>query len=534
MSTRHRRAARLVQRGLVVATAVIAAAGLVVSCSAPSSSKNTTSTANPGSNATGTGGGSAPAAALGDTLNLGTIGSTHDSIYPYVHDESVSEGAMWDNEFDNLTELEPDGSVSMALAQSMTPSDGDKVWTVKLRPGVEKHNGGTLDADDLIWSIKTMLAKKTVFQAAANMSFVDPNGLKKIDDMTVQFTLKEPYGPFPQAMSYEPFKIMGADSTPAKPDGTGPFTMTSFTPGREAILTKFDGYWGKKPGFTTLHMYFFNDQTAVVNALLGKQIDVATTIPYANAKTLKDAGINLLISDSAQHITLDMRSDIAPFNNADVRRAMMLIVDREQVVQNAYSGYASIANDYDGHDTSCPGPDVPQRKQDLNEAKKLLAAAGQPHLKVSIVTDDAFPGMLATAQLLAQQASKIGVTITPKKIDTATLLSKWLDWPFVVNVSSSPYINMVPDHLLPTGQDNASHWNNKQFNDLAAKLALEPDPSKQCGLIAQLQKIQYEDGASIIPADMKNITPYSPKVHGLVDDLYARSAYMFGGVTIDK
>jgi len=378
-----------------------------------------------------------------------------------------------------------------------------------------------------------MFALKDSYGAITQISdFVDPNGVTKIDDHTVRFTLKEPYGVFPNAWSYPQLYMTGKDWTEQNPDGTGPFTMKKFAPNQQATLEKFDGYWGRKPGFKTLNIYFFSDQQAIVNALQGGQIDLTNAVPLANVDTLKASGIEFLKSDSTTHLSLDMRTDIPPFNNPKVRQAMELIVDRPAVVKTAYNGYAKVGNDYDV-DASCSAPDLPQRAQDLNQAKQLLAAAGQSHLTVDLVTDGAFQGMLETAQLLSQDAAQIGVTINVKKMDTGSLLDKWLKWPFVVNIVTTDYLSGVPDHSLPAGQDNAAHWNNAQFNTLATKLFNTTDQKEQCSIVQQMQTLQHNDAPSIIPAYPEDLTPHSSRVHGLQTNRFGQTYSTLGGVTVD-
>ncbi len=466
-------------------------------------------------------------------LNYGVIGSEKDTVYPYTAQSTISEGVLGTQMFDGLTSLDNTGKTHMALAESMTPNSTNTVWTVKLRPNVQLHSGRAFNADDVIYSIKAMFDPKNQFAEANQISFVDPNKIKKIDDLTLEFDLKQPYGPFPDAWAYQRFAMIGSDSTPADPDGTGPFTLKSFSPGNKAVLSRYDKYWGDKPGFQTLNVFFFVDQSAITNALLGGQLDVSASIPFTDAQTLKSSpNIKLLQSDSASYLSLDMRTDIPPFNDPKVREAMRLIANRKQIADNAFGGFAKIANDYDGNNTSCPQPNVPQRQQDIAKAKQLLAEAGQPNLKVVLPTDDAFAGMLPMAQLFAQQAKDAGVTVTVQKLDTATLLNKWLEWPFIVNVNTEPYLESVPSFLLPGGANNATHFNDPPFTALANQLFATSDEAGQCRLISQMQQIEYERGGSVIPVYPQDIAPYRASVHGLKSDLYGRSSYQFAGVTV--
>ncbi|MDF5758848.1 ABC transporter substrate-binding protein [Spongiactinospora sp. TRM90649] len=496
--------------------ALVLVAAATVSCSPPAESGPSSAT-----------GGTADSG----TLSLGVVGGTKDMLYPYAPQQTISEEVLWTNTLDQLTSYGTDGSVKFGLAESMTPNKKLDVWTVKLRPNVKLHSGKTFGADDVIFSVKSLLTEEG-YPFASNLDFVSPDGQKKIDDLTVEFKLKRPFGPFAAAWAYSAFKMIGASSTKDKVDGTGPFTVKSFSPGAQAVLERYDAYWGTKPQFGTLNVHFFQDQTAITNALRGGQIDVAPAVPFSDAKTLEGAGVKVLKSDSMTVLSLDMRTDVPPFNDNRVREAMKLIVDRDQIASNAFGGFAKPANDYNGVSASCPAPDVPQRAQDIARAKQLLADAGKSDLKVELVTDGAFPGMMELAQLFSQQAAEAGVTVTVRKMDVATLLNKWLEWPFIINITSSPMVNAITDHLLPKGGNNAAHFNDPEFNEIAADLFASSEADRQCSDIQKLQKIQWERGGNIIAVTSQDLTPHSAKVQGLQSDLLGRSAYLLGGVSV--
>ncbi|MBS1698327.1 MAG: ABC transporter substrate-binding protein [Actinobacteria bacterium] len=515
MSASHSTPRRFRRRAAagIAATVLVAA---LSACSSPGS-------AGSGSDSSGAGQG---------TLNLGLIGSVNDTPFPYAAQSTVGEGAIWTNTLDTLTDLDDKGVLRMGLAESFTPNADNTVWTVTLRPGVKLHSGATFGADDVIFSIGKMFELKDSFGAITQISgFVSPDRIKKIDDLTVEFTLSKPYGVFPSVWSYEQLSMIGKTSTEKKVDGTGPFTIDSFAANQQASLTRFDDYWGEKPGFTNLDVFFFADQQAIVNALQGGQIDVTSAVPLSNVDALTASGIEFIKSESATHLTLDMRTDVAPFDDPRVRQALQLIVDRDAVVKTAYNGYAKVGNDVDLA-TGCPAPALPQRAQDLQKAKQLLAEAGQSNLNVDLVTDGAFQGMSEVAQLINQDAAEIGATVNVKTMDTGSLLDKWLEWPFVVNVVGSQYLSSMPGHLLPDGQDNASHWNNAEFAGLADQLFNTPDSAKQCDVIAKLQAVQFADSPSIIPAQPLDLTPHSKRVQGLKADPFGRTSEAFAGVTV--
>ena len=477
-------------------------------------------------------GGSSPAD--GGTVTVGMVGSSKDEIQPYSQQGSVSGGALYRQVYEGLTYTDPEGNVQYALAESMTPNDTLDVWTVKLRDGVTTHAGEQLTAEDAVESIAWMVDPANAWAFASQIGFVDPEGLTVVDDLTFEMKLNRPYGPVPDAFGMDRIlmrSLKGASEE--EPAGTGPYTIDSFTAGQEAKLTAFDDYWGEPATVSHITFSFFQDQQAVTNALRGGQIEVAHGIPFTDVPALEgEAGISLLVSDTASYPIMSMNMTEKPFDDPRVREAMRLVVDREEIVANAFGGYATVANDFIGKNTACPAPDVPQRKQDIAKAKQLLAEAGASDLRVELVTDGAFPGMMEMAQLFAQQASEAGVTVEVKKLDVATFLNRWGEWPFHIGFTSSPYLLTATSHFLPEGSENTTHMDDAEYNKLADELYRTADPEEQCGFVSQMQQIEYERGGDIVPVFGNDIVAYRDTVKGLHEDLYGRAAMNLDGVTV--
>lgn len=469
------------------------------------------------------------------SLTIGMVGNTKDELQPYSAQNSVSGGALYQQIYDGLTRYDAQGEVVFDLAESMTPNDTLDVWTITLRKGVKLHNGEEFVADDVIESIEYMLDPENAFAPSTQISFVDPDGLTKIAEYTVEMRLLRPFGPVPDAFADDRLAMRSIDGASVdEPVGTGPFVLDSFTPGQQATLTRFDDYWGETTGVEKLTFSYLQDQPAITNALRGGQIDIAYSVPFTEVQALEaEDGIEILASDSASYQLLEMNMDEAPFDDPNVREALRLVVDRERIVNNAFGGYATVANDFIGNNTSCEAPDVPQRAQDIERAKQLLAEAGAEDLTLELVTDGAFPGMMEVGQLFAQDAQKAGVTVKVKKLDVATFLNRWLEWPFMIGFTSNPYLVTATNHFLPGGEENATHMDDSEYNALADELYATADPDEQCKIVTQLQAIEHERGGDIVAAYSQSITAYRDRVQGLEPDLFGRTAFQLDGVTVD-
>lgn len=473
----------------------------------------------------------------GDSLTVGMVGSTGDTKDPYQFQGSTSSSALFRQMFDGLAQRASDGSVQLALAESIEPNETNDVWTITLRKGIKLHSGEPFIAEDVAESLRWMIDPENAFTYATQLDWLtSPEQIEVVDDHTVKLNLAEPFGLVREMLAMERINMRSVrnGATEAEPEGTGPFVLDSFTPGQEAKLTRFDDYWGEKPNIEHLTIAYFTEQNAVTNAIRGGQIDVAQGIPFPEMPALEaDPNLELLVSDTAAYPIIAMNAANAPFDDTKVRQALRMSVDRERIVSNAFGGYASVANDFIGKNTSCAPPSVPQRTQDIEGAKKLIAEAGAEGASVELVTDGAFPGMMEMAQLIADDAAKAGLNISVRKLDVATFLDRWLEWPFFISFTSSPYETTAKAHFLPGGSENGTAFDDAEYTALAEQLYQTTDADAQCKLIEQMQTIEYERGGYLIPVYGQQITVHRSNVKGLEPDLYGRSAYVVTGVTVE-
>ncbi|MBV8943900.1 MAG: hypothetical protein JOZ95_00650, partial [Solirubrobacterales bacterium] len=205
-----------------------------------------------------------------------------------------------------------------------------------------------------------------------------------------------------------------------------------------------------------------------------------------------------------------------PFNDVRVRQAFRLIVDRQQMIEQVLLGQGRVANDmyspYDpAYDTS-----LPQRHQDLEQAKSLLKAAGHEGLKVELVTAAIFQGVQAAAQVFAQQASAAGVKVAIRQVDTTTFYGpNYLGWTFAQDFwATRQYLPQVAQGSLPSSPFNETHWADPTFIKLIQQARAQLDESKRNEILLHAQTIEYERGGYIIPYFSDQVDAYSTKLTG--------------------
>ncbi|TDD95146.1 ABC transporter substrate-binding protein [Actinomadura rubrisoli] len=470
--------------------------------------------------------------ASGGMLRVGVVASTISTNDAYSNLRSQDFYVRNATLYEPLAHRTKDGGFQWALATGITHNKDNTEWTVKLRPNVKFHDGSTFGADDVIAVFNRILDKKNALIERNYVDFIDPKGIEKVDDLTVRFKLPKPFGPFEFAVSNSNIIFYKKGSKPAQAMGTGPFSLVSFTAGRETVVKRFDNYWGPKPKVDRVKLISFKTAEASTNALIGRQIDASSNILQTSLPTIeKTPGLKVMKSDVNLKVSIGMRADTPPFNDVRVRQAMRLIINRKLALSNAFDGLGEVANDHSGFDRCLP--DVPPRDQDLPQAKKLLADAGKSNLSINLETAANKPGMLQLVQILAEDAKKIGVTIKVQKMELGAYLEKWGKRTFYTGYDTRPYLEGVPEMISNDDTLNHTHWHDPEFESLAKKLYATSDAQQQCDIQKKMKKIEYERGASILAATNPTVSVYSSKVQGLIPEFPSGNLYDFTKVTID-
>ncbi|MBA2573884.1 MAG: ABC transporter substrate-binding protein [Nocardioidaceae bacterium] len=418
--------------------------------------------------------------------------------------------------FDDEYQLTNDG-----LAEEVT-ADSPTQYTIKLREGIEFQNGKTMTADDVIYSLQRIGTEGNGLTGFAATASMDIKGLKKLDQYTVRLPLKTADSTIPQTLASYTFGIVPVDyeAYPSPQIGTGAYKLKSFTPGQESVSERNPNYWRSgEPYFDTVTITNFADSTAQVNALLGGQIDAMTDLPASQVQVVESRQLKSLISKTGGWVPLCMAIDMPPFDDNRVRQAMRLIVDREAMIQQIASGYGFLANDLYAPFDDGYNEDLPQRTQDIDQAKSLLKDAGMEGLTVDLNTTNGAAGMVSLATVFASQAKEAGVTVNVKNVPNY-YGDDYLKLAFSVDFwGTRGYLNQVQQGSLASSPYNETHWPPKSgegsnFESLYAQALAATDDSKRIELQHEMQKLEYEYGGYIIPFFGSLIDGYSPEVQG--------------------
>lgn len=434
----------------------------------------------------------------GGILRIGTTGGGASDTMDANAPVGTADGGRVMNLYDRLYEFDPEYKLTPGLAESVKSEDGGRAWVFRLRKGVTFHDGRPLTSREVVHTYQRVTDPKDPKTGAAGLALLKRS--VAVDEHTVRFELEEPDAMFVDSTAQNSMGIVPTDYDPKKPVGTGPFRFGSFEPGQLTVLKSNPDYWGQKAYLDEVHLLNFNDQDALVNALLSTQVDVAGQLPLAMIDVVNtDPRLRTVVSQTGNWLPFTMRVDTAPFDDVRVRQAFRLVVDREQMVEQVFSGHGTVGNDmYAPFD---PGtPKLPQRTRDIARAKELLAQAGHPNgLEVELVTAPIQTGAVEAAQVFAEQASEAGITVKLRRVDATTFFGDgYLKYPFAQDFwYTRSFLPQSAQGSLPKAPFNETHWADPEFLALYKKARATLDPGKRNEVVAQAQKLLHEKGGYI-------------------------------------
>jgi peptide/nickel transport system substrate-binding protein len=326
--------------------------------------------------------------------------------------------------YDPLATFGKDQKVHPYLAESITPNADYTTWTIKVRSGVQFHNGDPLNADAVKANLDGHRKSPLTSPAIANITSVD-----KVDDLTVAVKTKTPWVAFPVYLTGQigyvaSPKTLADPAGSRNPIGTGPFKFKEWVPGNHFIATKNPNYWQK--GLPYLDEIEFRPIVEVqsrASSLKAGTIDLLhTTDPDTIVDFRKDSKVNIV--DDAKSVgeheeTFFMLNTAKPpLDDVRVRRALAYATDRKKVIDTVYAG---ILPDATGpFDKNSPYySDSGYPNFDLQKAKDLIAQYEKDKGKIAnfeLGTTNSAKNLQAT-QLVQDMWKQAGINTTIKQVE---------------------------------------------------------------------------------------------------------------------
>ncbi len=411
----------------------------------------------------------------------------------------------------------PDFSLEPMLATNWQAGATPKEWTFQLREGVKFHDGSTMSADDVVATFDRLTNPASESAALATFrGILSYQQVEKIDDKTVRFHLDRPYVDFPGLVSNINYStlILPKDyeigTFTQGGIGTGPYILKEYRPNQSATYVKNPNYWMRgKPYMEGVEVTYYDDNSPLVVALQAGEIDIFPSVPYQGSQALfENPEITILSNSSSSYRAMHMRVDTEPFDDKRVRQALALSLDRPALVEGLFDGRADLGNDHPFapvFSASPPEGAVPQRAQDYDRAKRLLADAGHPNGIDVELTCERYLEVPQYAVTVKEQLKPAGINLKLNILPQPEYYGSgdnqpWLEVPLGIiywqsRINASPTI--TPAYLCGAIW-NSAHWCNEEYDKLIREYDAELDQQRRKEIATSAAKIQQDETPVII------------------------------------
>ena len=417
---------------------------------------------------------------------------------PHLDPTSAAAGAidsvLYSNVFEGLTRFGSDGSINPGLATSWDISEDGLTYTFHLAEGVKFHDGTTMDAEDVKFSLDRARAEDST--NAQKPLFAGITDVTVVDAATVQVTLSAANGNFLFNMAWGDAVIVAPESIEnikTTPIGTGAFMFDKWTQGDKIELVKNAEYWGTPAKLDKVTFKFISDPTAAFAAMMAEDVDAFGAFPAPENLPQFDADprFKVLVGSTEGETILAMNNKMPPFDNVKVRQAVAHAINRQEIIDGAQFGYGvPIGTHFAPHN-----PDyvdlIGLSGYDPEKAKMLLAEAGvAPGTKVKMTLP---PPSYARrgGEIIAAQLRAVGIDPQIENVEW----QQWLETTF----RGKDYGLTIVSHTEPMDigiyarPDYYFQYENAEFQALIEKLNVESDPAERTALLKTAQETISND-----------------------------------------
>ncbi len=441
----------------------------------------------------------------GGTLRLGVAGgSTSDTLDFTLTTDSV--GLMVNFAlYSALVENGPDNKLVPELAESWEARPGAASWVFNLRRGVTFTNGREFTADDAVYSLNLHRGAGNKSGAAGSMKGI--TDVRKLGPYQVEVVLSAGDADLPAVFSdYHVMMVPDGFKDFARPVGTGAFALDAFDPGVRVSLKKNPNYWKAGRGhLDAVVITVINDGAARTSALMSGQVDAINRVdPKTVGLVRRNKKLEIVRAPGGWFADMVMMLDRPPYDNADVRRALRLAIDRPAVLKTMFNGYGTLGND---HPIPLGDPfhnnQLKQVVYDPDQARSLFRKAGVDAKVVLQASDAAFSGAVDLAQLFQANAQRAGIPVGIKKEPADGYWDNvWLKGSFVTSYwgGRPAATQMLAVMCQSSAPWNETHWKVPKFDSLLATARAELDVAKRRQAIFEMQAMLSQDGGMMVPA----------------------------------
>lgn len=456
----------------------------------------------------------------GGEITVGIAQDLDDSLDPH---QTVAAGTreVLFNIFEGLVKPNSDGEMIPAVAEKYTLSEDGTTYTFTLREGVKFHNGQTVTAEDVVYSINRCAAVPEGQEKPLVAAFSAVKSVEALDEKTVAVTIAQRDLEF---ISYMTAAIIPADyeNQDTAPVGTGPFRFVSRTPQQDFVMERFEDYWGAPVWLDKVTYKICENADALVMNLNGGSIDLCAHLTSAQASQLNQ---NFQVLEGTMNLVqaIYLNNQAKPFDNQLVRQALCYAIDRQGIMDMVADGHGTAVGSsiYPAFAKYFLPELVDKYPHDVAKAKELLAQAGYPDgFDMTISVPNNYQPHMDTAEVVAEQLREAGINVTIQPVEWST----WLDTiyngrQFQATVVGVDAANMTARAMLERFTSdygkNFINYNNPAYDALFQQAINAQDEATQTDLYKQMEAMLADTAANVYIQDLCDLVAMRQDLGGL-------------------
>lgn len=456
----------------------------------------------------------------GGEITVGIAQDLDDSLDPH---QTVAAGTreVLFNIFEGLVKPNSDGEMIPAVAEKYTLSEDGTTYTFTLREGVKFHNGQTVTAEDVVYSINRCAAVPEGQEKPLVAAFSAVKSVEALDEKTVAVTIAQRDLEF---ISYMTAAIIPADyeNQDTAPVGTGPFRFVSRTPQQDFVMERFEDYWGAPAWLDKVTYKICENADALVMNLNGGSIDLCAHLTSAQASQLNQ---NFQVLEGTMNLVqaIYLNNQAKPFDNQLVRQVLCYAIDRQGIMDMVADGHGTAVGSsiYPAFTKYFLPELVDKYPHSVEKAKELLAQAGYPDgFDMTISVPNNYQPHMDTAEVVAEQLREAGINVTIQPVEWST----WLDTiyngrQFQATVVGVDAANMTARAMLERFTSdygkNFINYNNPAYDALFQKAINAQDEAEQTDLYKQMETMLADTAANVYIQDLCDLVAMRQDLGGL-------------------
>ena len=463
---------------------------------------------------------------------------------------------------DYLTRTGQDNITRPWLLDRWEASEDLRSWTLRIREGVNWHNGRPFTAEDAAWNVAHVLAPETGSSVLGLMSnymltevptgemdedgnevmrseLWDASAIEVVDDLTLRLNLRVAETAVPEHLFHFPFYMLDPEeggSYGVGSNGTGPYTMVEHGVGEMAVLERVPGAHFSGGGYLDRIVLtdLGEDANASLSALLTGQVDGIYELSETQAPMVANAdNIRIYRADTALTSVVRGKVTQEPFDDPRIMRAMRHATNPQPVIERALRGNAAPGDHTHVSPIHPEWADLGPYEYDPQLAAEILADAGYPDgidLEMVVKTQPAWE--LDVAQVMVEDWAQAGFRVTLQTLPASSFWDRWTEYPFSLTAwGHRPLGPMVLGLAYRTGVPwNESDFSNERFDALLTEIGGTVDPDERQRIMGELMTIMREEGPIVQPYFMQVSTAWNERVLGF--EMHPTKFYFFDEMAV--